>query len=335
MRPSKLKRPILLKCAFCILENPCEPVKTWGRRGDLNRHMRKHGDVKPYYCTRCVKGFVQKSAMETHMNTHTGAKPHACPVSGCGKKFGDPSSRTRHKNEAHSSIAAFRCPEVGCPTRIKRKGTFIKHLTVHHNWLTRPTEQQLMDMIVYHAKGESAKQESEGAKQEGQGAKQEVQSAKQESQVVKQETQVVKQETQVVKQESPSAKQESVEPSVLDALVSRSSPSPTTRRLSSSLLPLNAPYSFDKYTKLYPEPPSYDSYHTGTTVYSQPVDPWQELSSYADGLLLSSTSSSSLPVSTSMISWDSDPDMMVYPTYRSGYTSHPPLSYDWSLGLLG
>ncbi|EKM59303.1 uncharacterized protein PHACADRAFT_87666 [Phanerochaete carnosa HHB-10118-sp] len=106
-----------LICEYCANAYPNVPPKVWKRKGDYNRHLKIHEDTRPHQCPfkGCGKTFVQNSALKTHVNTHTGAKPYQCNF--CSKRFGDPSSCSRHRRENHSSLVAYCCPVDDCPTK--------------------------------------------------------------------------------------------------------------------------------------------------------------------------------------------------------------------------
>ena len=44
----------------------------------MERHILIHTGHKPFPCTYCPKGFVQRSDLDRHITTHTGEKPYAC-----------------------------------------------------------------------------------------------------------------------------------------------------------------------------------------------------------------------------------------------------------------
>ncbi|KAJ6515631.1 hypothetical protein C8R45DRAFT_810257, partial [Mycena sanguinolenta] len=91
-----------------------ECPKSFGRKGDLNRHSLLHTGHRPHSCPECGKSFAQYSALRTHINVHTGAKPYACGIAPCRATFGDPSSCSRHRKETHCRPGAYRCPESRC-----------------------------------------------------------------------------------------------------------------------------------------------------------------------------------------------------------------------------
>ncbi|KAB5594722.1 hypothetical protein CTheo_1869 [Ceratobasidium theobromae] len=70
----------------------------------------------------CNKDFKRPSTLKTHMNTHTGARPFACPVPGCGQRFGVQSNLTRHckgHKRARPRPLQERTNEPWCPPTLR------------------------------------------------------------------------------------------------------------------------------------------------------------------------------------------------------------------------
>ncbi|KAK0206692.1 hypothetical protein DFS33DRAFT_611554 [Desarmillaria ectypa] len=120
-------------------------IKSFSRKGDLNRHTLIHTQDRPHICSTCGRGFSQASGLKTHQNVHTGDKPHLCTYS-CGKAFGDPSSCSRHVKEIHETMNPYRCPGSRCRTSIKRRGMFIQHLRKKHQ-LSREESEAHADLL--------------------------------------------------------------------------------------------------------------------------------------------------------------------------------------------
>ncbi|TCD67561.1 hypothetical protein EIP91_012258 [Steccherinum ochraceum] len=121
--------------------------KVFKRTGDLKRHIRTHDapEDRPWACDHCDKKFVQRTALNTHMNIHTGERPFVCGMIGCDAVFSDPSSRSRHRREAHFNHPSFKCPLSSCKSVIKRRSAFRKHLRDKHR--LRPTEGEIDEMV--------------------------------------------------------------------------------------------------------------------------------------------------------------------------------------------
>lgn len=60
----------------------------------LQVHQRTHGDVRPYVCQFCTRGFREKGSLVRHIRHHTGEKPFKCPK--CGRGFAEHGTLNRH-----------------------------------------------------------------------------------------------------------------------------------------------------------------------------------------------------------------------------------------------
>ncbi|KAF1334382.1 Zinc finger protein 76, partial [Globisporangium splendens] len=86
------------------------PVRSCGRRfstpGNLSRHKRLHGPVKPLKCpvAGCICAFRSENKLEKHMKFHLGIPVHVCPVPACGKTFSTAGNLNRHIKGHHPDV---------------------------------------------------------------------------------------------------------------------------------------------------------------------------------------------------------------------------------------
>ena len=53
------------------------------------------------WCVVCGKGFLVPSKLTEHVRVHSGEQPFACEVAGCGKRFTEKGSLTKHQRRIH------------------------------------------------------------------------------------------------------------------------------------------------------------------------------------------------------------------------------------------
>ncbi len=97
-----------------------EPPK---RRQSSHRPGGPGGDVRPYLCSVCGRGFARRETLRRHDRIHTGEKPHHCTV--CGKYFREAFHLSKH-HTVHSGVKNYKCilcgKDFGYAQSLKRHG---------------------------------------------------------------------------------------------------------------------------------------------------------------------------------------------------------------------
>ncbi|KAK7147622.1 hypothetical protein R3I94_010212 [Phoxinus phoxinus] len=110
-KPRKKKEPGLVGV---------EPPK---RRQSSHRPGRPGGDMRPYLCSVCGRGFARRETLRRHDRIHTGEKPHHCTV--CGKYFREAFHLSKH-HTVHSGEKNYKCilcgKDFGYAQSLKRHG---------------------------------------------------------------------------------------------------------------------------------------------------------------------------------------------------------------------
>ncbi|XP_077065817.1 uncharacterized protein LOC143718937 [Siphateles boraxobius] len=97
-----------------------EPLK---RRQSSHRPGGPGGDIRPYLCSVCGRGFARRETLRRHDRIHTGEKPHHCTV--CGKYFREAFHLSKH-HTVHSGEKNYKCilcgKDFGYAQSLKRHG---------------------------------------------------------------------------------------------------------------------------------------------------------------------------------------------------------------------
>ncbi|XP_074956980.1 zinc finger protein 710 isoform X2 [Phalacrocorax aristotelis] len=119
--PSELKAhegPTLYQCLECS--------KSFHYRSQLQNHMLKHQNVRPFVCTECGMEFSQIHHLKQHSLTHKGVKEFKCEV--CGREFTLQANMKRHML-IHTSVRPYQCHI--CFKTFVQKQTLKTHMIVH------------------------------------------------------------------------------------------------------------------------------------------------------------------------------------------------------------
>lgn len=92
------KSPKLFICQYCS--------KSFGDRGYLSKHLRRHTNEKPYQCSVCQASFYTRSILTVHQRIHSGVRPYKCEQ--CNKSFVQSNQLETHRR-SHDPERHFVC----------------------------------------------------------------------------------------------------------------------------------------------------------------------------------------------------------------------------------
>jgi len=162
------KYVIITKSSF-IFEKPIVCILCGASRNnneEMDTHLRKHYDVKPFQCHLCASGFVTQHNLDRHVETrhemrfvctyckkkfssertlqthigtfHTGDKPFKCTF--CPKSFGNRSTYKEHRRR-HIAEKKLKCPF--CDKKFHYKHHLVEHERIHTG--DKPYECKMCD----------------------------------------------------------------------------------------------------------------------------------------------------------------------------------------------
>lgn len=105
----------------------------------MKKHMDEHmGLLKMYQCTICGHEFKQKGNLEAHMKRHSDEKPFEC--SECQKSFKEKRELIRHTSLVHSKVRPYPCGQ--CDRAFAYRYMLDRHLRTHTEKKPHPSEHQ-------------------------------------------------------------------------------------------------------------------------------------------------------------------------------------------------
>ena len=108
----------LHKCSICS--------KSFTKLYYLQKHMKRHSELKPHVCSYCGKAFRETTHLRDHVVIHTGERRHQCSV--CDKKFAQKGQLNNHM-KVHSGEKPHLC--VKCGRRFRQSHGLKLHLSTH------------------------------------------------------------------------------------------------------------------------------------------------------------------------------------------------------------
>ncbi|EHK26284.1 uncharacterized protein TRIVIDRAFT_63605 [Trichoderma virens Gv29-8] len=106
-------------------------LKSEDQTGGGSDHSIDQGEhQKPETCKECGKTFSRKCELRKHMKRHE--KPYGCTYKTCHKMFGSKNDWKRHESSQHFQLETWNCNFLGCDKVLPRRELFKTHLIKHH-----------------------------------------------------------------------------------------------------------------------------------------------------------------------------------------------------------
>lgn len=111
------KKPSKDTCLVNIIEKLyyCQYCgKCFGRKNNLDNHLKLHGPMKLYKCHYCLKFFTKIDDLEIHRSTHTENKQFKifkCNI--CKNKFHNSNALLSHMEQQHKTKRTYKCDICG------------------------------------------------------------------------------------------------------------------------------------------------------------------------------------------------------------------------------
>lgn len=141
-----LDQPLVPQCFICkICKKPIIGIDS------MNRHKRRHLEVKSYKCDHCPRAFNCASLLTVHSRglfnlisnfnfffkiifeilVHTGEKPFGCKY--CDKTFSAKSNCVAHEIRHYGFAKKFCCPFPNCDKQFQQKTGLAYHVAKSHD----------------------------------------------------------------------------------------------------------------------------------------------------------------------------------------------------------